>query len=117
MRPVVFFLAFFCAAALANVPGYDLSLGAEVRDGMLKVAPIVTAPAGANLRYDVTTTRTGRSGNSNSRQSGNVRVGNDGKAALSQVAVSVSAQDRYEVHVDVYDGKRLVASETLKHPQ
>ena len=77
MRSVVFFLAFFCLAALANVSGYDLSLGAEVRGGTLKVAPIVTAPAGAKLRYDVTTTRTGRSGNSNSRQSGNVTVGDD----------------------------------------
>ena len=39
----------------------------------------------ARVRYDMTTTRTGRSGNSNSRQSGNVTVGDDGKAALSQV--------------------------------
>ena len=116
MRSLAFFLFLLSSIALANTPGYELSLGAEVRGGTLKVAPIVTAPAGAKLRYDVTTTRTGRSGNSNSRQSGNVTVGDDGKAPLSQVAVSVSAQDRYEVHVDVYDGKRLVASETLKHP-
>ena len=101
--------------ALANAPGYDLSLGAEVRGGTLNVAPIVTAPAGAKLRYDMTTTRTGRSGNSNSRQSGNLTVGNDGKASLSQVSVSVSGQDRYEVRVEVYDGERLVASETLKY--
>jgi PPE-repeat protein len=117
MRSVVFFLAFFCAAALANVPGYDLSLGAEVRGGTLKVAPIVTAPAGAKLRYDVTTTRTGRSGNSNSRQSGNVTVGDDGKATLSQVAVSVSPQDQFVVHVEVYDGAQVVASKILRHPQ
>lgn len=117
MRPHVLFLLLFSGAALANLPGYDLSLGAEVRGGTLKVAPIVTAPAGAKLRYDVTTTRTGRSGNSNSRQSGNVTVGNDGKASLSQVAVSVSEQDRYEVRVEVYDGGRLVASETLTHPR
>lgn len=117
MRPLAVFLLSFSAAALANVPGYDLSLGTEVRGGTLKVAPIVTAPPGAKLRYDVTTTRTGRSGNSNSRQSGNVTVGDDGKASLSQVAVSVSAQDRYEVHVELYDGGRLVAVETLKHPQ
>ena len=116
MRPLGFLLAFFCVAALANVPGYQLSLGAEVRRGTLKVAPIVTAPAGAKLRYDVTTIRTGRSGNSNSRQSGNVTVGDDGKASLSQVAVSVSTQDHYEVHVEVYDGGRLVAAQTLRHP-
>jgi hypothetical protein len=102
---------------LANAPGYDLSLGAEARDGTLKVAPIVTAPAGTKLRYDVSTTRIGRSGNSNSRQSGNVTVGEDGKASLSRVAVSLSGQDRYEVHVEVYDGAQVVASKTLRHPQ
>src|SRR5687768_18576042 len=117
MRTLAFSLFLLSSIASANAPGYDLSLGAEARGGTLKVAPIVTAPAGAKLHYDVTTTRTGRSGNSNSRQSGNVTVGDDGKASLSQVAVSVSEQDRYEVHVDVYDGGRLVASETLKHPQ
>jgi Thin aggregative fimbriae synthesis protein len=104
-------------AALAAEPGYDVSLGTEVRDGNLKVAPVVTAPPGAKLRYDVTTVRTGRSGNTNSRQSGNVTVGPAGKASLSQVSVSVTPQDRYEVHVELFDGRRLVASETLRHPR
>jgi hypothetical protein len=88
-----------------------------VRDGTLKVAPVVTAPAGKKLRYDMVTTRTGRSGNHNSRQSANVTVGDDGKASLSQVSVNVTEQDRYEVKVDVYDGSQLVAAETLRHPQ
>lgn len=83
----------------------------------MKVAPKITAPAGKKLRYDVVTTRTGRSGNSNSRQSGKVTVGQDGTASLSQVSVSVSPQDRYEVHLEVFDGSRLVAEKTLKHPQ
>ena len=117
MRQLAFSLFFLSSIALANAPGYDLSLGAEVRGGTLKVAPVVTAPAGAKLRYDMTTTRTGRSGNSNSRQSGNVTVGDDGKASLSQVAVSVSEQDRYEVRVEVYDRGRLVASDALTHPK
>lgn len=117
MRRLVFALFFLSSIALANAPGYGLSLGAEVRGGTLKVAPVVTAPAGAQLRYDMTTTRTGRSGNSNSRQSGNVTVGDDGKAALSQAAVNVSPQDRYVVHVEVYDGAQVVASKTLRHPE
>ena len=116
MRFLAGCLFFLSSIALANAPGYDLSLGAEVRGGTLKVAPVVTAPAGAKLRYDMTTTRTGRSGNSDSRQSGNVTVGDDGKAALSQVAVSVSPQDQYVVHVEVYDGAQVVASKTLRHP-
>ena len=78
MRQLALSLFFLSSIALANAPGYDLSLGAEVLGGTLKIAPVVTAPAGAKLRYDMTTTRTGRSGNSNSRQSGNVTVGDDG---------------------------------------
>ena len=117
MRRLFLCLILLSGAALANAPGYDLSLGAEVRGGTLKVAPTLTAPAGAQLRYEMTTTRTGRSGNSNSRQSGNVTVGDDGKGILSQVAVNVSPQDRYIVHVEVYDGARVVASETLRHPE
>jgi hypothetical protein len=114
MRRLALSLLFVCLPALAN--DYDVSLGAEVRDGRLKVAPVVTAPAGKKLRYDMVTTRTGRSGNHNSRQSANVTVGQDGKASLSQVVVSVTEQDRYEVKVEVYDGPRLVAAETLRYP-
>ena len=117
MRRLAFSLFFLSSIALANAPGYDLALGAEVRGGTLKVAPVVTAPAGAKLRYDMTTTRTGRSGNSNSRQSGNVTVGDDGKASLSQLAVNVSPQDQYIVQVEVYDGAQVVASKTLRHPE
>jgi hypothetical protein len=111
MRPLLLCLAISVSPAFADTPRYDLSLGAEVQGGTLKVAPVITAPAGAKLRYEATTTRVGRSGNSSSQQSGDVTVGPDGKAALSQVAISVTPQDRYEVRVDVYDGKRLVASE------
>jgi hypothetical protein len=117
MRRLALSLLFLPFLALADAPGYDVSLGAEVRDGTLKVARVLTAPAGKKLRYDMVTTRTGRSGDHNSRQSANVTVGADGKAALSQVVVSVTEQDRYEVKVEVYEGKQLVAAETLKHPQ
>jgi hypothetical protein len=112
MRTLAISLLFASLSVLAN--DYDVSLGAEVRDGTLKVAPVITAPAGKKLRYDVVTKRSGPSGNHNSRQSANVTVGPDGKASLSQVAVSVTERDRYEVKVDVYEGAQLVATETLR---
>lgn len=117
MRPLAISLLLVCAHAFGAAPGYDLSLGSEIRDGSLRIAPVVTAPPGKMLRYDVVTTRTGPSGNHNSRQSANVTVGEDGKASLSQVAVSVQGEDRYEVKVEVYEGKQLVAAGTLRHPQ
>jgi len=36
--------------------------------GTLKIEPVITAPAGKQLRYDVVTTRNGRAGNTNSNQ-------------------------------------------------
>ena len=114
MRHLAISLLFVSLSAFAN--DYDVSLGAEVRDGKLKVSPVVTAPAGKELRYDMVTTRTGRSGSHNSRQSANITVGEDGRAALSQVVVSVTEQDRYDVKVEVYEGSRLVAAETLRYP-
>jgi hypothetical protein len=117
MRKLAISLLFVSARAFADAPGYDLSLGSVIRDGNLKIAPVVTAPPGKMLRYDVVTHRTGPSGNHNSRQSANVTVGQDGKASLSQVVVSVQEQDHYEVTVEVYEGKQLVAAETLKHPR
>ena len=117
MRSLVFCTILLAGSALANAPGYDLSLGADVSGGTLKVAPTLTGPAGAKLRYDMTTTRTGRSGNNNSRQSGTVTLGDDGKASLSQVSVNVTPQDRYTVHIEVYDGQQVVAAKTLRHPK
>ena len=115
MRRLAISLFFVSLCALAGE--YDVSLGAELREGTLKVAPVITAPAGKKLRYDMVTKRTGPSGNHDSRQSANVTVGADGKARLSQVAVSVTERDRYEVKVEIYDGGLLVAAQTLTHPQ
>lgn len=117
MRKLAITLLLFSAGSWADAPGYDVSLGSSIRDGSLRIAPVVSAPPGKKLRYEVLTQRSGPSGNHNSRQSANVTVGADGKASLSQVAVSVQPSDRYEVKVEVYDGNELVAAETLKHPR
>lgn len=111
MRRFAITLLFVSLSVFAS--DYDISLGTKVSDGILKVAPVITAPAGKQLRYAVSTKRTGPSGNYHSRQSANVTVGPHGKASLSQVAVSVTERDRYEVKVEIYDGSELVASETL----
>lgn len=102
---------------MADEPGYRLSMGAEVRGNMLALAPTITAPAGKTLRYDFVTRKSGRSGTSNTRQGGKVRVDGAGRASLSKVSVSVAEGERCEVSVKVYDGERLVAAQSLNHPQ
>lgn len=103
-------------SAMAGEPGYRLSMGAEVQGNMLALAPTITAPAGKTLRYELVTTKSGRSGNSsNTRQGGSVKVDEAGQASLSKVSVSVGEGERCEVSLKVYDGTRLVASDAITH--
>ena len=99
------------ACALASAAQYELSLNAERRGGDFSIAPSVEGPPGARLRYEIEARRQGRS-SGRSQQGGQVVLGRDGSATLSQMSFSVGAQDRCEVTVKLYEGKRLVASES-----
>jgi curli production protein len=111
-------LLFLAATAvMANEPGYQLRVDPKVEGGMLTVAPRITAPAGAQLRYEVVSSKQGSSGKSNSSQSGNVTAGPDGSAKLSSLSVNVGPQDKYVLTVKVFDGAKLVAEEVVRYPQ
>ena len=111
------FLFLAASAALANAPVYELRVNSKVEGGTLTVAPRVTAPAGAQLRYEVVSSKQGSGGQSNSSQSGNVTAGPDGSAKLSTLSVSVGPQDKYVLTVKVFDGAKLVAEEVLRYPK
>ena len=102
-----------CGALAAE---YRLDPGVSVRDGTLQVAPTVQGPAGAALRYEVKTVREGAAGRSNSSQSGNVRLGQDGSAKLATISISVRPQDRYRISVRVLERDKVVAEEEVRYP-
>lgn len=110
-------LVLAATTAMANEPGYELRVNSKVEGGTLTVAPRVTAPAGARLRYEVVSSKQGSSGQSNSSQSGNATVGPDGSAKLSTLSVSVGPQDKYVLTVKVFDGAKLVAEEVWRYPK
>jgi thin aggregative fimbriae synthesis protein len=114
MRPL--FLAALLVSYSALAADYRLDPGASVRDGTLRVAPTVQGPAGAALRYEVKTEREGAAGRSNSSQSGNVRLGQDGSAKLATTSVSVTPQDRYRISVRVLERDRVVAEQEVRYP-
>lgn len=105
------------SAALANAPGYQLRVNSKLEGGTLTVSPHVTAPVGAQLRYEVISSKQGSNGQSNSSQSGNATVGPDGSAKLSTLSVNVGPQDKYVLTVKVFDGAKLVAEEVLRYPK
>src|SRR5216117_1903363 len=107
------FLAALLLSYSALGADYRLDPGASVQDGTLKVAPKVQGPAGAALRYEIRTTREGKSGHSSSSQSGSVRLGQNGSAALASSSISVTPQDRYRITVKVREGGRVVAEESV----
>jgi hypothetical protein len=114
MRSLV--LAALLASYSVLAADYRLDPGASVRDGTLQVAPTVRGPAGAALRYEVKTVREGAAGRSNSSQSGNVRLGQDGSAKLATTSISVTPQDRYRISVRVLERDRVVAEEEVRYP-
>ena len=109
------FLAALLASYTAFAADYKLNPGASVREGTLNVAPRVQGPPGAALRYEIRTTREGRSGKSSSSQSGGVRLGQYGSGALATSSISVTPQDRYRITLKVLEGGRVVAEKTVKY--
>jgi hypothetical protein len=117
VKTALTFLLLAASAVLANEPGYQLRVNPKLERGTLTVAPQITAPAGAELRYEVISSKQGSNGQSNSSQSGNVTAGPDGSAKLSSLSVSVGGQDKLVLTVKVFHGARLVAEEVLRHPR
>ena len=110
------FLAAVIASGAALASEYRLDPGASVSGGMLEVEPVVHGPPGAQVRYEIRTVREGAGGRSTSSQSGGARLGSDGAARLASTRVSVTPPDRYAVHVKLFEGARVVAEETVRHP-
>jgi hypothetical protein len=106
----------FCSAAFSADAAYRLDLGTSLREGNLHVAPRVTGPAGKALRYEMQVTREGGAGRSNSRQAGSIRLDESGRARLASNSMSVGPHDEYRVDVKLYEGGRLVAEESVRHP-
>jgi hypothetical protein len=111
-----FFLAVLLASCGALAADLRLDPGASVRDGTLNVSPTVQGPAGASLRYEIKTTRQGVSGSSSSSQSGNVRLGTDGRGKLATTNISVGPQDRYRIEVRLLQDGRVVAEKEVRYP-
>jgi hypothetical protein len=80
------------------------------------VLPHIKGPAGSALRYEMVTKKSGRSGTTNTRQSGNVLVNTDGSGTLAQLKIGVGPDDQCDIDIKVYDGNTLTASLDLHLP-
>jgi hypothetical protein len=104
------------APAMADQPAYRLRVDSNVEASKLIVAPVIAAPAGSRLRYEMLSSKQGPAGNSNTSQSGGVLIGADGSAKLSTLRLGLGADDRYVITVRVFNGAQLVAEQLVRHP-
>lgn len=119
MRAIALALAVAVAAAAPAVragAGYSLDPGAAVEGRTLKVAPRVSGPPGARLRYEIEVRREGAGNSSDNRQSGNVVLDEAGRATLATSAVSVQPGQSFSVNVKIFEGERLAAERSMKGP-
>ena len=102
---------------MADEGGYRLWLDTSTSGRMLTVVPHIAAPAAATLRYEIVSTKHGKSGRSSTKQSGPVTVDKDGSQTFARLSVSVGPDDRYTIAVRVFEGSRVVAEQTLNYPR
>src|SRR6266545_2709794 len=119
--PAKHFFFWLSLAASANLmadeTGYRLWLDTSTSGKMLTVVPHIAAPAAAMLRYEIVSTKHGKSGRSSTSQSGRVAVDKEGSQTFAKLSLGVGPEDRYTVAVKVFDGTKLVAEQTLDYPQ
>lgn len=101
---------------MADDAAYRLRLESSIEAGHLTVAPKLAGPANKAVGYEMASTKSGGAGNSTTRQSGRVDLGPDGKATLSTLRLSVGPKDHYAITVTVFDGKTMVAEQSLSYP-
>jgi hypothetical protein len=114
--PFLLLFATIAVTAMADDARYRLRLDPSADAGLLTVAPMLTGPANKAVRYEMVSTRSGGAGKSTTRQSGKANLGPQGSATLSTLKLSVGPQDRYAVTVTVFDGKTIVAEQSLSYP-
>ena len=102
---------------MASETAYRLWIESSVDGRTLTVAPRMTGPAGARLRYQITSSKLGVSGKSSTSQSGQFLLDENGLRLLATLKLGVDADDRYSVAVKVFDGAKMVAEQLLNHPQ
>jgi hypothetical protein len=113
------FLLFLAASAnlMADETGYRLWLDTSTSGKMLTVVPHIAAPSAATLRYEIVSTKRGKSGRSSTSQSGRIAVDKEGTGTFAKLSLGVGPDDRYTIAVRVFDGTTMVAEQTLEYPR
>lgn len=97
----------------------EIKLWADISNSgdVWTILPRTQNPGQKELRYEIDAIKTGRSGNSHTRQSGNVPVSFQENITLASLSMGIPTGETCEVDIKLFDHARLVADLKLRLPQ
>lgn len=113
-------IAFYLPVAKAMPPKQTeliLTTAISSHERLWTVSPQVLSPIEQVLRYEIATEKTGQSGRSQTRQSGQVNVTPHHPTTLATLTLGLAPEDSCVVSVQVFAGTELLAKEQIKLPQ
>jgi len=94
-----------------------VTIGHSVVDDHLVIQPTVNSPKQETLRYELISAKQGRSGKSQTSQSGNVVTVAGQAQPLSTLKLGVNDSDQYTITLRVFAGSTLVGEDEIHYPQ
>lgn len=68
------------------------------------------------MRYELKAIKTGQAGRADTFQAGSVEIAGGQKECLSELKLSVSTSDQYQIELKVYKGVEAVAEDLVSYP-
>jgi hypothetical protein len=111
---IIFIGSFFLAPCQGN--DFQARIVLELQERQLTIKPLCYAPENAVIQYKLWVKKRGRSGKSDSYQSGSVQLIGGEEKYLAKSKIGISPEDQYQIKLEVYKEGNLIAEDQVSHP-
>lgn len=102
--------------AMTVQPDFRLWADVSAEQHLWTVTPRIAAPAGRQLRYEINAVKSGKSGRSQTRQSGQVLSSAESSVVLASLSLGIVPGDDCDIDIRLFDGANLVGEMKLHLP-
>ena len=113
---ILLIMIYFGTVASLMANEYTATIGKTLENGKLFIHPIVSSSQQETLRYELVSAKQGKSGRSQTSQSGNVLTEPRQPTMLSTLRLGVDDADQYTIILRIYADNNLVATDEVQHP-
>ena len=110
------FLSVFNASADTTEDSRMAWIETTMVDGRLHVQAYIKPPNTARLQYELVSLKSGKSGNSKTKQAGKIDAEAGEIYPLTKLRLGIVNDDKYTLTLNVYEKGELVAKDTVTYP-